>query len=62
VTIGGAGAYLVVIGGAVCEAEGRGGVGAITWVDPGESVRATAGEEGCRLALLQFPVGATAPG
>jgi hypothetical protein len=55
-TVGGSGAYLLVVSGAIDDSGGPYGAGSVTWRAAGDSVRSHAGEKGARLALLQFPL------
>ena len=55
VTVGGSGAYLLVVRGAVDDREGLYEAGSITWRAAGDVVRSQAAAGGARLALLQFP-------
>ena len=59
-TVGGAGAYLLVVSGAVDDGAAPRGAGAIIWCAAGETFQAVAGPAGARVALLQFPVGVVA--
>ena len=56
VLVGGAGAYIAVVDGALDDAGTPRGPGAIAWQDPGTSFHAVATDSGARVALLQFPV------
>jgi hypothetical protein len=51
----GAGAYVVVVDGAVEQWAGSVGAGALAWCHPGEQIAARAVVDHTRLALLQFP-------
>jgi hypothetical protein len=57
--IGGSGAYLVVVAGAVAAGDGDDGEatgpGSLAWVDPGAAVELHAGPTGARVAVLQLP-------
>ena len=55
VTVGGSGAYLLVVRGAVDDREGLYEAGSITWRAARDVVRSQAAAGGARLALLQFP-------
>lgn len=55
-TIGGAGAYAVVVDGAVATADGVRTRDAMRWHVAGDTVQTTAGDGGARVAVLQFPV------
>jgi redox-sensitive bicupin YhaK (pirin superfamily) len=55
-TVGGSGAYVLVVNGAI-EVNGTPyGAGSIAWRAAGDPVACEAGGEGARLALLQFPL------
>jgi hypothetical protein len=54
--VGGGGAYLLVVSGAIEDRDGPYGVGSISWCAAGVSVKSRAAGEGARLALLQFPL------
>jgi len=60
VIVGGSGAYVLVVRGAVDDGEGSHEAGSITWRAPGDFVPSRAAGEGARLALLQFPLGTAA--
>jgi hypothetical protein len=49
------GAAVLVVEGEIDDDGHRGGPGALAWRDPGTEVSVTAGPEGVRIALLQFP-------
>jgi hypothetical protein len=51
----GSGAFVVVVAGAVEVGDGRHAARSLTWCGPGESLRATAGGDGARVAWLQLP-------
>ena len=53
--VGGGGAYVAVVAGAVDDEGTARGAGAISWHEPGSSFQAVAAQNGTRLALLQFP-------
>lgn len=59
-TVGGNGAYALVVSGAVDDRGGSFEAGSIMWHAVGDSVRSRAGATGARLALLQFPVATAA--
>jgi hypothetical protein len=50
----GSGAFVVVVAGTIDD-DGRHPPRSLTWCSPGESVRATAGDDGARVAWLQLP-------
>jgi hypothetical protein len=54
-SVGGSGAYLLVVRGAIDDRDGPYGAGSIAWRAAGDSVKSRAAGEGARLALLQFP-------
>jgi len=54
-TVGGSGAYLLVLEGSIDSGAGEAEGGALAWMPPGGSATGRAGSSGCRLALLQFP-------
>jgi hypothetical protein len=54
-SVGGSGAYLLVVSGAIDDGDGPYGAGSIAWRAAGDSVEIHAAGEGARLALLQFP-------
>jgi hypothetical protein len=55
-TVGGSGAYLLVVSGAIRDKGGPYEAGSITWRVPGDPVASHAAGGGARLALLQFPL------
>jgi hypothetical protein len=55
-TVGGNGAYVLVVSGAVDDSGGPYEAGSIMWHAAGDAVRSRAGAGGARLALLQFPL------
>jgi hypothetical protein len=61
VTIGGSGAYAVVVAGGVARAVGSGAqqgmvhAGCVTWCPPGTRFAVPGAQPGTRIALLQFP-------
>jgi hypothetical protein len=55
-TVGGSGAYLLVVSGAIGNSGGPYEAGSITWRAAGDPVAAHAAGRGARLALLQFPL------
>jgi hypothetical protein len=57
ITVGGAGAYVLVVSGALDGDGAPHAAGAVTWRAAGETFRAVATEAGARVALLQFPGG-----
>lgn len=59
--VGGAGAYLIVVSGAIAVDGARLGAGALTWVDPGEEPgKVQSSEPGTRIGLCQLPAPAAA--
>jgi hypothetical protein len=54
-TVGGCGAYLVVVSGTIDDGGGPYAAGSIMWRGAGDSVRCHAAAGGAQLALLQFP-------
>jgi hypothetical protein len=52
---GGSGAFAVVVAGTVEADDGRHPTRSLTWCGPGESLQATAGDDGARVAWLQLP-------
>jgi len=57
-TVGGSGAYVLVVRGAIDDVGGPYEAGSITWRAAGDPVRIHASAGGARLALLQFPLAA----
>jgi hypothetical protein len=55
-TVGGSGAYVLVVRGGVDDRGGPYAAGSIMWHAAGDSVRSRAAGSGARLALLQFPL------
>jgi hypothetical protein len=55
-TVGGSGAYLLVVSGAIDDSGVPFAAGSITWRGAGDPVRSHAAAGGARLALLQFPL------
>jgi hypothetical protein len=63
VAIGGAGAYIVIVDGGLDASDGGFGPGSLCWLEPGvELDPLTAGPDGLRLAVLQYPGKAVLPG
>jgi len=56
IAVGGAGAYVLVVSGALDNGGASHTRGAFTWRAAGETFRAAAAAAGARVALLQFPV------
>jgi hypothetical protein len=56
ITVGGAGAYALVVSGALEGDATAPAAGAVAWCAAGETFRAVATDLGARVALLQFPV------
>lgn len=54
-TVGGSGAYLLVVDGGIEDEGGPYGAGSLTWRAAGDPVGSHAAGRGARLALLQFP-------
>jgi hypothetical protein len=54
--VGGSGAYLLVVGGAIADKGGPYEAGSIAWRAAGDPVGSHAAGRGARLALLQFPL------
>ena len=52
---GGSGAFAVVVAGTVETDDGRHPTRSLAWCAPGESLQATAGDDGARVAWLQLP-------
>jgi hypothetical protein len=55
-SVGGSGAYLLVLSGAIDDSGGPYAAGSLTWRAAGDSVQSHAAGGGARLALLQFPL------
>jgi hypothetical protein len=60
ITVAGAGAYVLVVSGALVGDGAPLGAGVVTWRAAGETFSAVAADAGARVALLQFPVSVAA--
>jgi hypothetical protein len=54
-SVGGAGAYALVLDGSLVTEEGGAPTGSLRWLPPGSHVGGRAGPDGARLVALQFP-------